>query len=99
MSLHNSKETKAILDAAEALGSDTEWLRAGNTVLDIRKGAPTLRADLDVGVQRLLLSNEQQPAEGLGLAATLDSLVPMLDRPAATLTALQTVAAGGHATP
>ncbi|ACV48187.1 MULTISPECIES: RimK family alpha-L-glutamate ligase [Halomicrobium] len=88
LSLHNSKETKAILNAVDALGYDTEWLRAENTAVDVRDGDVTLEPDVDVVVNRLLLSSDEQPVEGIGLAHTLARLVPMLNPPEAITTAL-----------
>jgi RimK family alpha-L-glutamate ligase len=88
LSLHNSKETKAILNAVDDLGHGTEWLRAENLAVEIEDGEPRLEPDVDVVVNRLLLSKEGHPAELLGLAATVERLAPMLNRPPATLTAL-----------
>jgi len=88
LSLHNSKETKAILNAAEALGAGTEWLRTENTTVDITGGRATLEPDVDLVANRLLLSNDEQPAEGLGLAATVAGLVPMLNDPDAVATSI-----------
>ncbi|WP_255198714.1 RimK/LysX family protein [Halorarius litoreus] len=84
LSLHESKETKAILNAVEALGHRPEWLREENTVVRFDDGAVRLIPDVDIVVNRLLLSNTDQPAEELGLAMTLDRVRPMLNRPAAT---------------
>ncbi|WP_226023554.1 RimK family alpha-L-glutamate ligase [Halomicrobium salinisoli] len=88
LSLHNSKETKAILNAAEDLGFGTEWLRAENTAVDVSDGTATMEPDVDVIVNRLLLSSDEDPMEGIGLASTLDRLRPMLNRPDATATAM-----------
>ncbi|MFC5368881.1 RimK family alpha-L-glutamate ligase [Salinirubrum litoreum] len=84
LSLHNSKETKAILNAVEALGHRPEWLRAENTVIRMDDDEVTLTPPVDVIVNRLLLSNTEQPSEELGLARTLDGIVPMLNAPDAT---------------
>ncbi|WP_440989706.1 RimK family alpha-L-glutamate ligase [Haloarchaeobius baliensis] len=84
LSLHNSKETKAILNAVEALGHSPEWLRTENTVVRFADGRATLSPDVDVIVNRLLLSNTDQPSEELGLAQTLDRIRPMLNVPEAT---------------
>jgi RimK family alpha-L-glutamate ligase len=81
LSLHNSKETKAILNAVEAMGHDPEWLRSENTVVRFEDGAATLAPDVDAIANRLLLSNTDQPSEELGLARTLDRLRPMLNAP------------------
>jgi hypothetical protein len=48
ISLHTSKETKAILNAVDDLGHGTEWLRVENTAIDIRDGQVTLEPDVDV---------------------------------------------------
>ncbi len=94
LSLHNSKESKAICNAIEALGHDPAWLREENTVVRTVDGDVRLEPEVDVVVNRLLLSNTPQPCEALGLAATVDSLRPTLNRPAATLTATHKIAAG-----
>ncbi|WP_455448495.1 RimK family alpha-L-glutamate ligase [Natrinema thermotolerans] len=88
LSLHTSKETKAILNAAEDLGHDTEWLRAENTSVSVTDGTPVLEPDVDVIANRMLLSNTEQPAEELGLANTFTQLVPMLNEPNTVLTAI-----------
>jgi RimK family alpha-L-glutamate ligase len=88
LSLHTSKETKAICNAVEELGHDPEWLRAANTTVAVEDGRATLSPAVDVVCNRLLLSNTTQPCEGLGLAATVDGLVPTLNPPAAVLRAV-----------
>jgi len=93
LSLHNSKETKAILNAAEALGFDTEWLRAENTSVSLEGGEVTIEPDVDVVANRLLLSNTAQPAEELGLANVFARARPIVNAPEATLTAMHKFAA------
>ncbi len=88
LSLHTSKETKAILNAVEALGHDTEWLRAENTSVHVADGSVVVEPDVDVIANRMLLSKTEQPAEELGLANTFASLVPTLNEPNAVLTAI-----------
>ncbi|USZ73159.1 ATP-grasp domain-containing protein [Natronosalvus halobius] len=87
LSLHTSKESKAILNAVEELGHETAWLREENTAISVDDGSVTVEPDVDVIANRMLLSNTEQPCEELGLADTLSRLVPMLNEPAATLTA------------
>jgi RimK family alpha-L-glutamate ligase len=94
LSLHNSKESKAILNAVDDLGYGTEWLRAENLAVEIEDGEPRLEPEVDIVVNRLLLSNEEHPAELLGLAATVERLAPTLNRPPATLAALHKFASG-----
>lgn len=93
LSLHNSKETKAILNAVEALGHDPEWLRSENTIIRFEGDQASLSPDVDVIVNRLLLSNTDQPSEELGLAHTFNGLRPMLNAPAATACAAHKTAA------
>jgi len=94
LSLHTSKESKAILNAVDDLGFDTAWLRGENTVVDVRDGEVRLEPEVDIVVNRLLLSTEEQPAEALGLATTLDRARPMLNTPTATMTAMHKFATG-----
>ncbi len=88
LSLHTSKETKAILNAVEALGHDTEWLRTENTAISVTDGSVVLEPAVDVIANRMLLSNTEQPAEELGLANTFAQLVPTLNEPKSVLTAI-----------
>ena len=87
LSLYNSKETKAILNAVEALGHSGVWLREDNLCVDIADNDSTLDPNVDVVANRLLLSKTEQPAELLGLALSLSQLRPMLNRPRNVLTA------------
>jgi RimK family alpha-L-glutamate ligase len=88
LGLHVSKETKAILNAAEELGYGTEWLRRENTAVAVEDGSLHLEPDPDVVLNRLLLSTSTHPAEDLGLARVFGSVRPMLNRPGAVLTAM-----------
>ncbi|MEY7847886.1 RimK family alpha-L-glutamate ligase [Natrarchaeobius sp. A-rgal3] len=88
LSLHTSKETKAILNAVEALGHETEWLRTENTAISVTDGSVVLEPSVDVIANRMLLSNTEQPAEELGLANTFSQLVPTLNEPKSVLTAI-----------
>ncbi|MFB6130356.1 MAG: RimK/LysX family protein [Salinigranum sp.] len=88
LSLHNSKETKAILNAVEDLGHRPEWLRRENTTIGVTEGELTVEPDVDVVANRLLLSNTEEPAELLGLATTFNRIRPMLNEPEPVLTAI-----------
>ena len=88
LSLHDSKETKAILNAIEALGYRPAWLREENATLDIRDGSVTIEPDVDLVVNRLLLSNTEYPAEKLGLAGCYGAVRPILNQPGATFAAM-----------
>ncbi|WP_232685720.1 RimK/LysX family protein [Halobacterium zhouii] len=93
LSLHSSKETKAIVNAVDALGHTGVWLREQNLVVDIEDGHPTLEPDVDVVANRLLLSKTEQPCELLGLAKTVSRLRPTLNRPENVLVAFHKFAA------
>ena len=88
LGLHSSKESKAILNAVEALGHDTEWYRSQNTAISIQDGDLGLEPDADIIANRLLLSTSAHPAEELGLAQLFDHVRPMLNRPKAVSTAM-----------
>jgi len=62
LSLHNSKETKAILNAVEDLGHEPVWLRRENTTVTIEDSEVTVEPDVDVVANRLLLSTTSEPA-------------------------------------
>jgi RimK family alpha-L-glutamate ligase len=88
LSLHNSKETKAICNAVEALGHKPEWFRRENTAVSVEGGEVSLEPDVDIVANRMLLTNTEEPAEGLGLAATFNHIRPMLNEPGAVLSAI-----------
>ncbi|EMA30541.1 RimK family alpha-L-glutamate ligase [Haloarcula japonica] len=88
LSLHSSKESKAILNAVDEMGYGTEWLRAENTAISVADGEMTLEPDVDAVANRLLLSSNEHPAEGIGLGMTISRLAPMLNEPMAATTAL-----------
>ena len=88
LSLHNSKETKAILNAVEALGHTPVWLRRENTAVSVIDSDVSVEPDVDVVANRLLLSNTEEPAELLGLATTFNRIRPMLNEPDEVLTAI-----------
>jgi len=88
LSLHSSKETKAILNAVADLGHDPVWLREENTAVSIDEGELSMEPDVDVVANRLLLTNTEHPAEGLGLASVFSALRPMLNPPEAQLRAV-----------
>lgn len=105
LGLHVSKESKAILNAASTLGFETEWLRRENTTVSVTDGEVTVEPDVDIILNRLLLSTSAQPAEELGLARVLEALRPTLNPPEATMTAMHkyatavTLARGGVPVP
>ncbi|MFB6138569.1 MAG: ATP-grasp domain-containing protein [Halobacteriaceae archaeon] len=93
LSLHSSKETKAICNAVDALGHEPYWLRRENTVVDITDGRVSVEPDVDVVLNRLLLSNTEHTSELLGLAEVFERTHPMANRPRQVMTALHKFAA------
>lgn len=93
LSLHTSKETKAILNAIEALGHEPVWLRRENTTVHLADEGVSLDPDVDVVLNRLLVSRSDHPAELLGLAGVYEDVVPVLNRPTCVLRAMHKVAA------
>ncbi len=92
LSLHDSKESKAICNAVEALGHDPEWLRESNTIVHMADGEVRLHPDVDVVANRMLLSNTDQPSEHIGVAETVAALRPTLNDPHATALASHKIA-------
>jgi len=92
LALHDSKESKAILNAVEALGHEPEWIREENTVVRFDRDGVRFQPDVDVIANRVLLSNTDQPTEDLGVAQTLSALRPTLNPPEATARAAHKVA-------
>ena len=88
LSLHNSKETKAILNAVEDLGHTPVWLRQENTAISVENSNLTIEPDIDIVANRLLLSNTEEPAELLGLATTFNRVRPMLNEPDAVMASI-----------
>ena len=96
LSLHNSKETKAILNAVEDLGHEPVWLREENAAISVEDGEVDVEPAVDVIANRLLLSNTGQPAELLGLAATFERIRPMLNEPDAVLASIHKFATAAN---
>lgn len=96
LSLHNSKETKAILNAIDDLGHTPVWFREENTTIEINDGTCSLETDVDIVLNRLLLTNDEQPAERMGLAEIFRALKPILNPPGATIRAVHKFAAAAE---
>lgn len=93
LSLHNSKETKAILNAVEDLGHEPVWLRKENSTIRIDHDTVQQHPPVDIIANRLLLTNTEHPEEELGLLRSHAELAPMLNRPLPVLTAIHKFAA------
>ena len=93
LSFHDSKESKAILNAVEKLGHEPVWLRENNGLLRFTDGTFVLEPDVDVVINRLLLSTTKQPAEAVGFANAIARFRPMVNDPDAAALASHKIAA------
>ncbi|MFB6217793.1 MAG: RimK/LysX family protein [Halobacteriaceae archaeon] len=96
LSPHNSKETKAILNAVRALGHDPVWLRDENVTGHIEDGAVHVSPAVDVLVNRLLVTKSDRQLEDLQLAALYGETAPVVNPPAAVGTTLHKFRAGAR---
>lgn len=92
LGIHDSKESKAILNAIKKLGYGTAWLRRETIEVSVENNEVTLEPDVDIIINRMLLSNATYPTDGIGLSRTLAAVRPMLNPPGAVTTALHKVA-------
>ena len=96
LSPHNSKETKAILNAVRSLGHEPVWIRDENVASWIEDGNVRLSPAVDVLINRLLLTKSAQPLEDLQLAALYEEIAPVLNHPTAVQNALHKYRAGAQ---
>ncbi|MFB6298239.1 MAG: aspartyl protease family protein [Salinirussus sp.] len=94
LSPHNSKETKAILNAVRSLGHEPVWIRDENVSSWIGDGTVRMSPRVDVLVNRLLLTKSDRPFEDLELAALYGETTPVLNPPEAVMAALHKYRAG-----
>jgi RimK family alpha-L-glutamate ligase len=88
LSYHNSKETKAILNAVDELGHDPVWIRQSNAHATTSAEGVTVEPDVDVVANRLLLTKSATPHLDLQFAALYEHGVPVLNPAAATAQAI-----------
>lgn len=88
LSFHNNKETKAILNAIEALGHEPVWLREENMETWMADGTVRYEPDVNVVGNRLLLTKALRPLEDLGVAGVYIDSRPVLNPPSAVLGAV-----------
>jgi RimK family alpha-L-glutamate ligase len=94
LSPHNSKETKAILNAVRALGHQPVWIRDENVSSWIRDGVVRVSPSVDVLVNRALLAKSDRRVEDLQLAALYEETAPVVNPPSAVVDALHKFRAG-----
>jgi RimK family alpha-L-glutamate ligase len=88
LSLHNSKETKAICNAIGALGCDPVWIREENVTSRIEDGRVRVTPAVDVLLNRLLVTKSERPLEDVQLASLYAESVPVLNHPRAVQRAI-----------
>ncbi|MEF8781705.1 MAG: RimK/LysX family protein [Haloarculaceae archaeon] len=83
LSTHNSKETKAILNAVRELGHEPVWIRDENVTSWIEGGTVKLDPAVDVVINRLLLTKSDHLFEDLQLASLYGETAPVVNPPEA----------------
>jgi RimK family alpha-L-glutamate ligase len=94
LSPHNSKETKAILNAARALGHEPVWIRDENVASWIEDGSVQVSPHVDVLVNRMLLTKSDRKLEDLQLAALYADTTSVINTPQAVANTLHKYRAG-----
>ena len=98
MSFHNSKETKAILNAVQALGHEPVWLREENTRSWIEDGSLRFDPDVEIVANRLLMTKAAEPLDDLGIATAYAASRPVLNPPEVVVQALHKYGAAARLT-
>jgi len=88
LSFHNSKETKAILNAVRALGHEPVWLREENARSWIEAGSLRFDPGVEVVANRLLTTKATQPLDDLGIATSYAASCPVLNPPTVVVRAM-----------
>lgn len=91
LSFHNSTETRALLHAINELGHEPVWIEHGSLNIQSGPDGVEMKPDVDVVLNRLLLSTKQRPIELLGIADAVSNVTPLLNPPDAVLTALNKI--------
>lgn len=94
LSTHNSKETKAILNAIRVLGHEPVWIRDENVTSWIEDGTVQLSPRVDVLVNRMLLTKSDHQLEDFQLAALYEETTPVVNPPPAVGNTLHKYRAG-----
>ncbi|MCO8265343.1 RimK family alpha-L-glutamate ligase [Haloferax sp. AB510] len=88
LGFHDSRETKAISNAVTALGHEAVWLHEEAVGIDVSPSGVALDPDVDVVVNRLLLSKSTTPLEDLSIASCYAAVRPVLNDPRCVLFAV-----------
>ncbi|WP_410766754.1 RimK family alpha-L-glutamate ligase [Haloferax sp. DFSO60] len=81
LGFHDSRETKAISNAIRELGHTPIWLHEDVVGIDVSPDGVMLEPDVDVVVNRLLLSKSRMPLEDLSIASCYAAVRPVLNDP------------------
>ncbi|MFB6187777.1 MAG: RimK family alpha-L-glutamate ligase, partial [Halobacteriaceae archaeon] len=94
LSPHNSKETKAILNAVRTLGYEPIWIRDENVTSWIDNGTVKISPEVDVVINRILFTKSEHQFEDLQLAGLYAETVPIINQPTAVANTLHKYRAG-----
>jgi RimK family alpha-L-glutamate ligase len=81
LGFHDSRETKAISNAITALGHEAVWLHEEAVGIEVSSTGVRLDPDVDVVINRLLLSKSTTPLEDLSIASCYAAVRPVLNDP------------------
>lgn len=101
LSLHNSKETKAICNAVEDLGHEPVWLRAENICVEAGYESVSVEPEVDVVVNRLLVHSDsvEDSLSALGLVDTYEAAgIPVINPARSVLASVHKFAGLAHLT-
>lgn len=93
LSFHNSKETKSLLNVAEDMGFNPVWISDRNLRIDMHSDGVSVEPEVDVVINRMLLSNTRSPIELLGIADAISQNVPVLNHPSNVMSILNKISA------
>ncbi|WP_411967072.1 ATP-grasp domain-containing protein [Haloferax sp. YSSS75] len=88
LGFHDSRETKALSNTISSLGHEPIWLHEEAVGIDVSSDGVTLDPDVDVVVNRLLLSKSTTPLEDLSIASCYAAVRPVLNDPRSVLFAV-----------
>lgn len=93
LSFHNSKETKSLLNVADGMGFEPVWISDRNLKINMHSDGLEIEPNVDVVLNRMLLSNTRSPIELLGITDAISQKVPVLNHPRNVMTILNKISA------
>ncbi|WP_416840659.1 ATP-grasp domain-containing protein [Haloferax sp. DFSO52] len=105
LGFHDSRETKALSNTITELGHEAVWLHEEVIGIDVSSEGVELDPDVDIVINRLLLSKSTTPLEDLSIASCYAAVRPVLNDPRNVLFAVHkqatsaTLAAAGVPVP